>query len=151
MSKDVKSNDVEIKEGSHSDFIQFLFGQEPKEKDSIQLEIPDIPPNKNIHLHIYEQLLQIFVDGLKFFYSNDEGKVDVTKLSIDDITKIQKYFESMNFLSKVDVFELMNYEFKFPDYFKNQEKIKTDTVLNEFFYEVQGKNTKMYRITFDYL
>ena len=45
----------------------------------------------------------------------------------------------------------MNYEFKFPDYFKNQEKIKTDTVLNEFFYEVQGKDTKMYRITFDYL
>ena len=68
---------------------------------------------KNIHLHIYEQLLQIFVDGLKYFYSNGEGKVDVTKLSIDDITKIQKYFESMNFLSKVDVFELMNYEFKF--------------------------------------
>ena len=62
---------TEIKEGSHDEFIHFLFGQEPKEKDSIQLEIPDIPKDKNVHLHIYEQLLQIFVDGLKYFYSND--------------------------------------------------------------------------------
>lgn len=142
---------TEIKEGSHDEFINFLFGQEPKEKDSIQLEIPDIPKDKNVHLHIYEQLLQIFVDGLKYFYSNDDGKVDVTKLSIDNITKIQKYFESMNFLSKVDVFDLNNYEFKFPDYFKNQDKIQSNTVLNEFFYEVQGSDKKMYRITFDYL
>ena len=29
--------------------------------------------------------LQIFVDGLKYFYSNDDGKVDVTKLN-EDIT-----------------------------------------------------------------
>ena len=142
---------IEIKEGSHDEFIRFLFGQEPKEKDSIQLEIPDIPKDKNVHLHIYEQLLQIFVDGLKYFYSNDDGKVDVTKLNEEDINKIQKYFESMNFLSKVDVFDLNNYKFKFPDYFKNQDKIKSDTVLNEFFYEVQGSDKKMYRITFDYL
>jgi len=142
---------TEIKEGSHDEFIKFLFGQEPKEKDSIQLEIPDIPENKNVHLHIYEQLLQIFVDGLKFFFSNKEGKVDVTKLKEEDIYKIQKYFESMNFRSKVEVFDLNNYKFRFPDYFKNQDKIKNDTVLNEFFYEVQGSDKKMYRITFDYL
>ena len=142
---------TEIKEGSHDEFIHFLFGQEPKEKDSIQLEIPDIPKDKNIHLHIYEQLLQIFVDGLKYFYSNDEGKVDVTKLNEEDIKKIQKYFESMNFLSQVEVFDLNNYKFKFPDYFKNRDTIKSNTVLNEFFYEVQGSDQKMYRITFDYL
>ena len=142
---------VEIKEGSHSDFIKFLFGQEPKEKNSIQLEIPDIPPNKNIHLHIFEQLLMIFVDGLKYFYGNADNKVEITSLSVEDIRKIQHYFESMNYLSTVEVFDLTNYEFKFPDYFKNQEKIKTDTVLNEFFYEVQGSDQKMYRITFDYL
>lgn len=142
---------TEIKEGSHDEFIHFLFGQEPKEKDSIQLEIPDIPKDKNVHLHIYEQLLQIFVDGLKYFYSNDDGKVDVTKLNEEDIKKIQKYFESMNFLSVVEVFDLNNYKFKFPDYFKNQDKIQSNTVLNEFFYEVQGSDQKMYRITFDYL
>ena len=128
-----------------------MFGQEPKEKDSIQLEIPDIPKDKNVHLHIYEQLLQIFVDGLKYFYSNDDGKVDVTKLNEEDINKIQKYFESMNFLSQVEVFDLNNYKFKFPDYFKNRDKIQSNTVLNEFFYEVQGSDQKMYRITFDYL
>lgn len=142
---------TEIKEGSHDEFIHFLFGQEPKEIDSIQLEIPDIPKDKNVHLHIYEQLLQIFVDGLKYFYSNDDGKVDVTKLNEEDIKKIQKYFESMNFLSQVEVFDLNNYKFKFPDYFKNQDTIKSNTVLNEFFYEVQGSDQKMYRITFDYL
>ena len=91
---------TEIKEGSHDEFIHFLFGQEPKEKDSIQLEIPDIPKDKNVHLHIYEQLLQIFVDGLKYFYSNDEGKVDVTKLSIDNITKIRVNYNTTNDIIK---------------------------------------------------
>ena len=92
---------TELKKPINDEFIHFLFGQEPKEKDSIQLEIPDIPKDKNVHLHIYEQLLQIFVDGLKYFYSNDDGKVDVTKLNEEDINKIQKYFESMDFCLKL--------------------------------------------------
>ena len=44
-----------------------------------------------------------------------------------------------------------NFQFKFPDYFKNQDKITDKTLLPDFFYETQGQDTKMYRISFDFL
>ena len=46
-------------EGTHDEFIVYLFGSEPKGKDSIQLECPDIPDTKNTHLHIFEQLFSL--------------------------------------------------------------------------------------------
>ena len=47
-----------IEEEKPDDFIIYMFGSEPKPKDSIQLECPDIPPGKQTHLHIFEQLLK---------------------------------------------------------------------------------------------
>ena len=50
-----------------------MFDSDPKEKGSIQLECPDIPPKKNVHLHIFEQLLMTYVGGLKHLWSDSEG------------------------------------------------------------------------------
>jgi len=140
-----------IDEENPDDFIKYMFDTEPKPKDTIQLECPDIPPNKNTHLHIFEQLLMIYVAGLKHLWADSEGKVDLTELTEDNIGLMKRYFESINYVVNIEVFDLNTYQFKFPDYFKNQEKITSKTLLTDLFYEAQGQDTNMYRISFDFL
>ena len=141
----------EYKEGHHEEFIQYLFSDSPKEKGEISLELP-LPEGsekcKNIGLHVFEQLLMIFVDGLKYFYGKD-GKVDINKLSKEDFEKVNEYFISMNYSVDLKVFETMNeYQFKFPNYFKNQEHIKPETKLEDFYYEIFNNDNKAFRISF---
>ncbi len=143
---------TEYKEGSHEEFINYLFSNSPKEKGIIVLESPLEDKNKNINLHIFEQLLMIFVDGLKYFYGNQEGKVTISELNKEDIEKVNQYFISMNYEVKLEVFETINeYKFKFPNYFKNQENIKNDTLLEDFYYEIFNENNCAFRISFHYL
>ena len=142
------SQETEYKEGNHNEFIQYLFSDSPKEKGEIELELPLLDPNKNIGLHIFEQLLMIFVDGLKYFYG-ENGKVNINSLKKEDIEKVNEYFISMNYSVKLDYFPTMNeYQFKFPNYFKNQEKITNETQLEDFFYEVFNERNSAFRIYF---
>ena len=53
---------TEYKEGPHDEFIKYLYSSEPHPKGTITLESPLDDPNKNMNLHIFEQLLMIFVD-----------------------------------------------------------------------------------------
>jgi hypothetical protein len=146
--------ETEYKEGHHDEFIQYLFSDSPKEKGQITIELP-LPEGsekcKNIGLHVFEQLLMIFVDGLKYFYGKD-GKVNINELTKEDFEKVNEYFISMNYEVVLKVFETMNdYQFKFPNYFKNQEHIKSETILEDFYYEIFGNNNCAFRITFKIL
>ena len=148
------NTEPEYKEGQHEEFIQYLFSDSPKEKGEISLELP-LPEGsekcKNIGLHIFEQLLMIFVDGLKYFYGKD-GKVNINELKQGDFEKVNEYFISMNYEVNLEVFETMSdYQFKFPNYFKNQEHIKSETKLEDFYYEIFGNNNCAFRITFKIL
>ena len=143
---------TEYKEGSHQEFINYLFSDSPKEKGIIVLESPLEEELKNINLHIFEQLLMIFVDGLKYFYGDTNGKVTISELKKEDIDKVNEYFISMNYEVKLEVFETINdYQFKFPNYFKNQEHIKKDTLLEDFYYEIFNETNCAFRISFQYL
>ena len=143
---------TEYKEGNHDEFIQYLFTNEPKPQGAIQLESPLLEPGKNEGLHIFEQLLMIFVDGLKFFYKDESGKINLSELTEEHILKVKEYFISMNYDVKVEVFPTMNeYQFKFPNYFNNQEHIKPETVLKDFFYEVFNEENCAFRISFDFI
>ena len=143
---------TEYKEGNHDEFIHYLFTNDPKPKGSIQLESPLLEPGKNEGLHIFEQLLMIFVDGLKFFFKNEEGKINLSELTEENILKVKEYFVSMNYDVIVEVFPTMNeYQFKFPDYFKNQEHIKSETELKDFYYEVFNEENCAFRISFTFL
>ena len=104
--------------------------------------------DKNIGLHIFEQLLMIFVDGLKYFYGKD-NKVNINELTEDNIKKVNEYFISMNYKIKLEVFKDINsYIFKFPNYFKDQQHITKDTVLEDFYYEIYNENHNTFRISF---
>ena len=140
---------TDYKEGDHSEFIEYLFSDSPKDKGVIQLESTYIEPGKHIGLHTFEQLLMIFVDGLKYFYG-ENNKVDINKLKKEDIEKVNEYFVSMNYKVNLEIFLTMNeYKFKHPNYFKNQEHIKSETKLKDFYYEIFGDNNCAFRISFE--
>ena len=159
----MSSDQTEYKEGSHSEFIRYLFGNEPKPRNTIVLESSPNEPTKNPGLHIFEQLLMIFVDGLRFFHGRSEpepggghsgrrGQVNINALVAEDIAQIQGYFSSMDYDAVVETFETVHeYQFRYPNYFKDQDKIKDECVLKDFFYEIYGDNNKVFRISFDYL
>tara|TARA_B100002019_G_scaffold281740_1_gene286143 strand:+ start:224 stop:667 length:444 start_codon:yes stop_codon:yes gene_type:complete len=143
---------TEYKEGDHAEFIIFLFSSDPKPRNTIVLESPPLNPSKNKGLHIFEQLLMIFVDGLKYFHANEEGKVDVNTLSLDHMAQMNLYFQSMGYETKVDIFETIHeYQFRYPNYFKDQDKITSETRLSDFYYEIYGQNNRVFRVSFQRL
>jgi len=142
------NTDTVFKEGDHQDFINYLFSHSPKEKGEVKLELPLNEPGKNLGLHEFEQLLMILVDGLKYF-NGENGKVDINKLTKEDIQKVNSYFLSMNYDVQLDIFPTMNeYVFKYPNYFKDQKHITNDTELKDYYYEVYGKDNCVFRISF---
>ena len=145
----MNKSEIDYKEGDHSQFIQYLYSSEPKNKGEIQLESTYIESGKNIGLHTFEQLLMIFVDGLKYFHGDINGKVTISELKKEDIEKVNGYFISMNYKVNLEVFPTMNeYKFRYPNYFKNQENIKSETKLEDFYYEIFGEGNCAYRISF---
>ena len=142
------NSDTEYKEGDHQDFIIYLFSNSPKGVGEVKLELPLNIPGKNLGLHEFEQLLMIFVDGLKYFYG-ENGKVDINKLTKEDIQKVNSYFLSMNYEVNLEIFPTMNeYIFKHPNYFKDQKHITNSTELKDYYYEVYGKDNCVFRISF---
>ena len=142
------NSDTVFKEGDHQDFINYLFSDSPKSVGEVKLELPLNEPGKNLGLHEFEQLLMIFVDGLKYFYGIN-GKVDINNLTKEDIQKVNEYFLSMNYEIQLEIFPTMNeYIFKHPNYFKDQKHITNSTELKDYYYEVYGKENCVFRISF---
>ena len=145
------NSDTVFKEGNHDDFINYLYSNAPKDAGEVKLELPLNEPGKNLGLHEFEQLLMIFVDGLKYFYG-ENGKVDINKLTKEDIQRVNRYFLSMNYEVHLDIFPTMNdYIFKYPNYFKDQKHITNTTELKDYYYEVYGKDNCVFRIYFNKL
>ena len=142
------NSNTEYKEGNHQEFINYLYSNPPKSNGAVKLELPLNEPDKNLGLHEFEQLLMIFVDGLKYFYGEND-KVDINKLTKEDIQKVNNYFLSMNYEINLEIFPTLNeYIFKHPNYFKNQHHITKDTELKDYYYEVYGKDNCVFRISF---
>lgn len=143
---------IEI-DGDGDDFTIFLFSHPVKEPNSIKLELA--PPERGVHigLHIFQELLQIFTDGIKYFYSKDDGKVDINSLTVDNIDLMKRYFLSIGFQLILDVFTPENYVSK-PDVFNDKSLIKENTMLDEYFYEIttydSNDKEKIYRVSFKF-
>ena len=143
---------IEI-DGDGDDFTIFLFSHPVKEPNTIKLELA--PPERGVHigLHIFQELLQIFTDGLKYFYSKDDGKVDINSLTEENIDLMKRYFLSIGFKLILDVFTPENYVSK-PDIFNDKSLIKENTMLDEYFYEIttydSNDKEKIYRVSFKF-
>jgi hypothetical protein len=143
------SDSIEYKEGDHLSFITYLFSKDPPPENSIVLESPPQDPHKNIGLHMFEQLLMIFVDGLKYKHGDSFGKVDVHTLQVSDIDKMKLYFKSIGYTCEIQVFDTIHdYQFRYPDYFKYKDTITPHTKLHDFFYEIFGTQNRVFRVSF---
>jgi|TARA_B100001094_G_scaffold332846_1_gene406837 hypothetical protein len=139
-------------DGNADDFTIFLFSKEPQEKNSIKLELSKPKEDIKIGLHIFQELLMIFTSGMKYLFGNGEETVSISKLSIDDITIINKYLASIGFIVIIEIFTIAEYlsNMKLPNYFKNKELIKDDTLLKDIYHEVVVDN-QIIRVSFNFL
>ena len=136
------------------DFIEFLFNNKPQDKNSIKLELGIPDKDKHIGLHIFEQLIQIFVDGLRYLYG-DDGKVNIQDLSEDNIDLMKQYYLSIGYKLIFETFDKTNYVAK-PNMFMEHKLIKENTMLDEFYYEVLSETVEhkipiMYRVSFKFI
>jgi hypothetical protein len=143
------------KQGDGDDFTIFLFSHGVNEPNSIKLELGPPENGVQIGLHIFQELLQIFVDGLKYLFgqpSDNEGKVDIDSLGVDDIDLMKRYFLSIGFKLILDVFDRKDYISR-PDIFNDKSLIEENTMLDEYFYEVVtyvDDQEKIYRVSFKF-
>lgn len=148
------------KQGDGDDFTIFLFSHGVNEPNSIKLELGPPENGFQIGLHIFQELLQIFVDGLKYLFGNHDndkdgdniGKVDIDSLSVDDIDLMKRYFLSIGFKLILDVFDIKDYISR-PDIFNDKSLIRENTMLDEYFYEVTtyvDDQEKIYRVSFKF-
>ena len=147
----MENENTEYKDGDHNSFIEYVFQKEPKEKNSIKLELDSPQEGNNLNKHIFEQLLQIFTDGMKYLYSDNDNKVDIASLEIDSILKMKEYFESFGVELIFNMYDQTNYVLK-PYIYNNPELYNKSKSVNDFYYEIPlEKNNKMlvYRISFN--
>ena len=148
----MENKDTEYKTDSKpEDFIEFLFGKEPQPKNTIKLEIDPPEKNKHIGLHIFEQLLQIFSDGMKYLYGGDDGKVNISTLEIDSIIKMKEYFDSFGVELIFNMYNQSDYVLK-PYIYDKPELYNKSKKVSDFYYEIplekEGK-ILVYRIGFE--
>ena len=147
----MENENTEYKDGDHNSFIEYVFKDKPKEKNSIKLELDSPDKNNNINKHIFEQLLQIFTDGMKYLYSDNDNKVNTASLEIESILKMKEYFESFGVELIFNMYDQTNYVLK-PYIYNNPELYNKSKSVNDFYYEIPlEKNNKMlvYRISFN--
>jgi len=146
----MENQDTEYKSGDHDSFIKFVFDSEPKSERSIKLEL-DPPGENNLNKHIFEQLLQIFTDGMKYLYGNDDGKVDISQLEIESILKMKEYFLSFGVELIFNMYNQHDYVLK-PYIYNSPELYNKSKSVNEFYYEIpleKDNNILVYRISFN--
>jgi len=73
-------------------FSDSIFSTEIKSPHTIQLELEDMDIGD-----LFEFLLLVFTNGLKHFYSKQDGKVDLTTVSPEQFNKINEYYHSFGF------------------------------------------------------
>jgi hypothetical protein len=147
----MENENTEYKDGDHNSFIEYVFTKEPKENNSIKLELDSPQEGNNINKHIFEQLLQIFTDGMKYLYSDNDNKVDIASLEIDSILKMKEYFESFGVELIFNMYDQTNYVLK-PYIYNNPELYNKSKSVNDFYYEIpleKDNNMLVYRISFN--
>ena len=88
-----------------NNFIDFVFKNEPKPIKSINLEFE----TDNLK-DLFENLLDIFTNGMKIHYGNVDGKVNLLSLTQDNISNFNKYFNSfgINLIIEIDNNPIIN-------------------------------------------
>jgi len=147
----MENENTEYKSGDHNSFIEYVFTEDFKPKNTIKLELE--PPNQdnNLNKHIFEQLLQIFTDGMKHLYGGEDGKVDIATLEINSIIKMKDYFSSFGVELIFNMYNKKNYVLK-PYIYDKPVLYNKSKKISDFYYEIPielEKEIFIYRIGFE--
>jgi hypothetical protein len=147
----MENEDTEYIEGTGDDFLLFLFSTEPRDMNSVKLELDPPKDGIKLGLHIFQELLMVFTIGLKNLYA-DKDELNISTVSLEDIEKLNKYFKSFGHTLNIETFTVSDYlsNMKLPNYFKDKHLIADNTLLKDIYYET-FVNEYIYRITFDFL
>jgi len=148
----MENEDTKFEEGSGDEFTGFIFSSEPKEKNTIKLELNPCEKNIKIGLHLFQELLMIFTDGIKYLFKKNNNEFSISQLSKEDIELMNQYFQSFGFIVQLEFFDIKEYlnNIKLPNLFMDQHLIQDNTLLNEIYYELTI-NYNIYRLSFDFL
>ena len=147
----MENHDTEYIEGNGDDFLKFLFSSEPRVENSVKLELDPPKDGIKLGLHIFQELLMVFTMGLKYLYA-DNNVLNISSISESDVNKINKHFNSFGYVLIIEELTVSDYlsNMKLPNYFKEKDLIKDDTLLKDIYYET-FVNSVIYRISFDFL
>lgn len=148
----MENSETQYKNDNEESFIQYIFSKPPENKGVIKLEcgLPD--EGKPFPKHMFEQLLEIFVEGLKYLWGK-ENKVNIGDLTLENIGLMKQYFESFNVDLQFNMFLEENYIFK-PYIYGNPVLEEKYTKISDYFYQVDlNKDNKkwIYRVSFELL
>lgn len=148
----MENESTEYKEGSGDDFISFLFSSPPKDKNAIKLELSPPASDIQIGLHIFQELLMILTGGIQYLFGDNENKINISKMTEEQVNLLNQYFESIGFVILVERFTVPDYmdNMKLPNYFLEKEKITENTLLKDIYYET-SIDYIIYRISFDFI
>ena len=145
---------------SHDEFITDIFSVEPKDEKYMKIRLDPPKGNENISIYEFEQILQIFVDGLHYKFSVNNESINLDNLNLEDIDLMEKYIRSLGYQFYIDKFIKSTYHEKTPNYLIDKEKYssKDSILLKDVYFEIatfhdkQKTNIKhIYRISFDNL
>ena len=146
----MENENTEYKDGDHNSFIEYVFTEEPKSPNTIKLELGSPQDSNNINKHIFEQLLQIFTDGMKHLYADGDKQLDIASLEINSIIKMKDYFSSFGVELIFNMYNQKNYVLK-PYIYDKPELYNKSKSVDEFYYEIPvtlEKELFIYRIGF---
>ena len=122
---------------------QQIYKGEPKEPKSIQIEFSkeEIERDEELNSKIFKMLLEIFHDGMKKFYSNN-NVVNLDELNDDNFLRIKQYFWSIGF----NVFYKLTINNELIHQNDSKEK---QSELKDYYVNLTKEN-RVYQIYFDY-
>lgn len=122
---------------------QQIYEGEPKEPKSIQIEFSkeEIERDEELNSKIFQMLLEIFHDGMKKFYSNN-NIVNLDELNDDNFLRIKQYFWSIGF----NVFYKLTINNELIHQNDSKEK---QSDLKDYYVNLTKEN-RVYQIYFDY-
>ena len=147
----MENENTEYKSGDHNSFIEYVFTNNAKPKNTIKLELEPPNPGNNFNKHVFEQLLQIFTDGMKHLYGGEDGKLDIASLEINSIIKMKDYFDSFGIELIFNMYDQKNYVMK-PYIYNNPVLYNKSKKVSDFYYEIPvnlEKEMFVYRIAFE--
>ena len=149
----MENENTVYKDDKEESFIQYVFSKSPEDKGVIKLECGLPEEGKPFPKHMYEQLLQIFVEGLQYLWGNSENKVNIGDLTLENIGLMKEYFLSFNIDLQFNMFLEKDYIFK-PYIYNNPVLEQKYTKISDYFYQVnvnKDNNNWIYRVSFELL